>query len=57
MAVFMIRNVDDQRTNFYSQGTLFQDSFVKLYFVHDDMVHVEEGARPHLNRKTIFVQI
>ena len=35
-------------------------SFVKLYFVYDDMhkvVHFEEGARPHLNRKTIFANI
>ena len=36
---------------------IIQDSFVKLYFPHDDMhrvVHFEEGARPHFNWKTIF---
>ena len=39
---------------------IIQDSFVKLYFPHDDMhrvVHFEEGAGPHFNRKTIFVYI
>ena len=33
-------------------GNIIQDSFVKLYFPHDDMhkvVHFEEGARPHFN--------
>ena len=35
---------------------IIQDSFVKLYFPHDDIhrvVHFEEGAKPHFNWKTI----